>query len=307
MVPPKNNFFDVVLNNIRNAYSPEDNTFTEFINEFGPPVESSSQINTVNTGTLHRGLFVYHEVTPDNTHIPSITQRTKNISLNVDDAIRGNGYTIQGIACPIRSNSPVGNQSVVMQRIAESNFQAQSNLHQSPIMQRIAESNFQAQSNLHQINEIATQSSSQVQSNLHQMNEMGQFGSAKSIPKLSWVQELQDKQASNSRKSINPMLPSRLPWYEVQLSDISKLTRPHILGINFNFSSKDVEVVFQEYSQGKAFYVSHENIPNLTRSNFLQTIPDYYENNAHSKTKILVKTILIEDGVASNTVTRSIN
>ncbi|KGQ02210.1 hypothetical protein BBAD15_m00032 (mitochondrion) [Beauveria bassiana D1-5] len=203
-------------------------------------------------------------------------------------------YTVgnQSNLNPTYVNYTVGNQSTIMQNVAESSFQAQSNM---PEIRAMAESSFQAQSNISEMRVIA-ESSSQAQSNISEMRVITESGFTKPNLKPIWIENYSNVVDTATSKCFNPMFSSLLPWQEIQLSEITKLNRPKIVGINFDFSHQNIEAVLQEFMLPKAFYVSHEHVPGLTPSNYKEYIINYYHTKACNKPSILLQAVLIENG-----------
>lgn len=231
--------------------------------------ESSSQVNTrdfhsvisnpTRTFLFQEGIHGY-KYGPINPALQTNYSINSHINYNVSNPISSNSCTIQSILNPIHVNSTIGHQSIIMQNIAES--------------------------------------SSQAQSNIDQIRNIAELGYGQPIPKPSWVEDIYNLEGTKYKKSMNHMLTSTLPWHEIQLSDISKLNRPKILGINFDFLHQNIEAIFQEFKHGKAFYVSHEHIPGLTPNNYKDCIINYYFNNASNRPSILIQAIFVENGDA---------
>nr|YP_010554561.1 hypothetical protein OQ237_mgp08 [Cordyceps farinosa]UYO78919.1 hypothetical protein [Cordyceps farinosa] len=290
------------------------------------PSGSSSQLNTSNLGGNRRNSFIFREVIHGNNHnlisLQSNSSINSNINPNVNNnynsntiqsmmnsrsvtprLVNYNSNTIQSMMNS-RSVTPTVNQSSILQSIAASSPQIQST------MQSINESSSQIQSTMQSVNESSSQvqgtitqnvaaSSSQIQSNIHEVVNMTGSNS-----KPLWVTDLYNLNESWSNRAKNPIIRSNLPWREIQLSEIVQLNRPNILGINYNFTHQNVEVIFKEFWGAKAFYVSHENIPNLTRSNYQVSVIDYYHTRGFNKPTILLQAILIEDGDVTKVISR---
>lgn len=247
-----------------------DNTFIESrpptpVAESRPEVinvqpRSSGSSSQVNT---HRwiGSEINRLLFNDQMHDPRITQDSlRSINSNVSNTFR-RGITINDILNPINDNFNIGiNQSTIMQSISQSSFQAQSNIHEIGV---IAQSGF-------------------TQPNL----------------KPTWIGDYSNLVNVTVSSNSNVMFTSSLPWREIELSELSKINRPKILGINYDFAHQNIEAIIQQYSNPREFLVSHEHIPNLTRSNYKQCIIDYYYNSANNRVYIYPNTLLIENGDA---------
>nr|YP_009268527.1 ribosomal protein S3 [Beauveria malawiensis]AMD61754.1 ribosomal protein S3 [Beauveria malawiensis] len=134
------------------------------------------------------------------------------------------------------------------------------------------------------------------------MRVITESGFTKPNLKPSWIEDYSHVVKTNIYSSFNPMFSSRLPWLEIELSEIVNLNRPKIVGINFDFSHQNVEVVLQEFKFPKAFYVSHEHVAGLTPSNYKECIINYYHIKAYNKPSILLQAILIENGDAMKVI-----
>nr|QCX41970.1 hypothetical protein [Beauveria bassiana] len=273
------------------------------------PRPSSSQVNT------HRAMDINNFIWREDIHgykYPSQGLQTNpsinsHINYNVSNTMNSSSYTFQSNLNPTYTNYTVGNQSnlnptyvnytvgnqnTIMQNVAESSFQAQSNM---PEIRAMAESSFQAQSNISEMRVIA-ESSSQAQSNISEMRVITESGFTKPNLKPIWIENYSNVVDTATSKCFNPMFSSLLPWQEIQLSEITKLNRPKIVGINFDFSHQNIEAVLQEFMLPKAFYVSHEHVPGLTPSNYKEYIINYYHTKACNKPSILLQAVLIENG-----------
>jgi hypothetical protein len=145
-------------------------------------------------------------------------------------------------------------------------------------------------------NTTNVESSSRVQSTSDQIKSIAEFSTTNISPKPSWVNAFDILEGTKRGRSTNPILKGQLPWKEVQLNEIWKITRPKILGVNFNFLYGQAEVIFQEFKHEKAFYVSNVHIPGMTMDNYEKKILEYYELNASNKPTFVNQTILIKDG-----------
>lgn len=241
------------------------------------PSGSSSQVNT------HRVMDINNFIWREDIHgykYPSQGLQTNpsinsHIKYNVNNTMNSSGYTFQSNLNPTHVNYTVGNQSTIMQNVAGSSFQAQSNM---PEMRVIAES------------------SSQAQNNIPEMRVITESGFTKPNLKPLWIDNYSNVVDTTSSKFHNPMFSSLLPWQEIQISEITKLNRPKIVGINFDFSHQNIEAVLQEFMVPKAFYVSHEHVPGLTPNNYKECIINYYHTRACNKPSILLQAVLIENG-----------
>nr|YP_009268554.1 hypothetical protein [Beauveria caledonica]AMD61818.1 hypothetical protein [Beauveria caledonica] len=240
------------------------------------PLGSSSQVNTPRV--MDTNNFIWREDIHSYKYSSNQDLQTSinsHIKSNVSNTMNSSGYTFQSNLNPRHVNFTVGNQNTIMQNVAESSIQAQSNIPQMGI---IAESSIQAQSNIPKIRVIA------------------ESGFTKPNLKPPWIEDYTHVVNTNKGKFFNPMFSSSLPWQEIQLPEITKLNRPKIVGINFDFSHQNIEVILQEFGLPKAFYVSHEHVPGLTISNYKEYITDYYHTKACNRPSILLQAVLLENG-----------
>nr|YP_010556915.1 hypothetical protein OQ115_mgp10 [Cordyceps blackwelliae]UYS92297.1 hypothetical protein [Cordyceps blackwelliae] len=114
--------------------------------------------------------------------------------------------------------------------------------------------------------------------------------------KPGWIMEYAKHVNVYKAANSNIMFSGSGPWFGIDLSDIPGISRPKILGINFDFLHQNVEVIMQKHRNANEFLVSHEHISNLTRLNYKQSVIDYYYNHAHSRVYIYNNTIFIENG-----------
>lgn len=239
------------------------------------PISTGGSNSQFNTRDFHNVInpqrnFLYREEIHgykygSNSSIINPTLQTNysnnsHIMSNVSNTINSSSHAIQSNLNPMHMNSTAVSHSTIMQNVAES--------------------------------------SSQVQSNMNQITTTTEFVTSPTNPKPLWVEHFYTLEGSKSAKCSNSILKSTLPWYEVEVLDISKLTRPKIVAINFDFSHQNIEAIFQEFRNEKGFYVSNEHIPGLTPNNYKESIPDFYEKHAFHKPSIVTHSILIENGDA---------
>nr|YP_009577898.1 hypothetical protein [Cordyceps cicadae]QBG64887.1 hypothetical protein [Cordyceps cicadae] len=191
----------------------------------------------------------------------------------------------------IDTNGSITRRIVVNELLNHVNDNSNTEITQSNIPSVIAGSSFQAQNT---IPSIIAGSSSQIQSNISSVITESGFSHPNTKP--SWITDYSNIYNVRTAANWSVLFSDWGCCREIDLSEVTRIIRPKILAINFDFTHQNIEVIMQKFRDPQEFLVSHEHVPNLTRINCKQCVIDYYYVNANKTVYIYPSTILIENG-----------